>query len=53
VGRQERARRMALLAYRNALRTGCPLAEGRARILVDRLVARPRKPARITVAPKR
>jgi serine/threonine-protein kinase len=42
LGKQERARRMALVAYRHALKTGCALAEGRARILVDRLVARSR-----------
>jgi hypothetical protein len=48
LGKQERARRMALVAYRNALRTGCPLAEGRAGILVDRLVARSRRLGRGT-----
>jgi len=41
LGKQERARRMALVAYRHALHTGCPLAEGRAGVLVHRLVGRP------------
>jgi len=45
-GKQERARRLALVAYRHALRSGCPLAETRSRELVDRLVARPRRGAR-------
>jgi protein kinase-like protein len=43
-GKQDRARRMALVAYRHAVSSGCPLAETRARELVDRL-ARPRRPA--------
>jgi hypothetical protein len=51
-GKSERARRMALVAYRHALRTGCPLAEARAGTLVDRLVARPRR-ARAGTAPIR
>jgi len=46
LGKQDHARRLALVAYRHALRTGCPLAEGRARTLVDRLVVRPRRMAR-------
>lgn len=37
-GKQDRARRMALVAYRHAVRSRCPLAEARARELVDRLV---------------
>jgi serine/threonine protein kinase len=41
LGKQERGRRMALVAYRHALRSGCPLAEDRAAALVDRLVNRP------------
>lgn len=41
-GKQDRARRMALVAYRHAVSSGCPLAEARARELVDRL-ARPRR----------
>jgi hypothetical protein len=45
-GKQERARRMALVAYRHALRSGCRLAETRAREFVDRLVARSRRGAR-------
>jgi hypothetical protein len=45
-GKQERARRMALVAYRHALQSGCPLAEGRASELVDRLVTRGRRVAR-------
>lgn len=56
LGKQERARRMALVAYRHALHTGCPLAEGRASVLVDRLVARPlsrgRRVARGSVGPR-
>jgi hypothetical protein len=48
-GKQERARRMALVAYRHALRSGCDLARTRARELVDRLVARPHRVARGTV----
>ncbi|TMQ21491.1 MAG: hypothetical protein E6J91_02615 [Deltaproteobacteria bacterium] len=40
LGKQERARRLALVAYRHALQSGCPLAQGRAGTLVDRLVAR-------------
>jgi len=44
-GKQDRARRMALVAYRHAVRSGCPLAEARARELVDRLV-RSRRVAR-------
>jgi serine/threonine-protein kinase len=47
-GKQERARRMALVAYRHALRSGCELAETRARELVDRLVTRQRRVARGT-----
>ncbi|MEO7729704.1 MAG: protein kinase, partial [Kofleriaceae bacterium] len=48
LGKQERARRMALVAYRHALHTGCPLAEGRAGVLVHRLVGRPApRPRRI------
>jgi serine/threonine protein kinase len=46
IGKPQRARRMALVAYRHALHTGCPLAEARAGSLVDRLVARPRRIAR-------
>jgi len=44
-GKQDRARRMALVAYRHAVRSKCPLAEARARELVDRLV-RSRRVAR-------
>jgi serine/threonine protein kinase len=47
-GKQDRARRMALVAYRHAVRSGCPLAEDRARELVDRLVIRQRRIARGT-----
>jgi eukaryotic-like serine/threonine-protein kinase len=46
-GKQDRARRMALIAYRHAVRSGCPLAEARARELFDRL-ARSRRVARGT-----
>jgi serine/threonine protein kinase len=52
LGKQERARRMALVAYRHALHTGCPLAEGRAGVLVDRLVARTRRIARGSSGPR-
>jgi hypothetical protein len=48
-GKQERARRLALVAYRHALRSGCPLAQSRAGALVDRLVARSRRLARGSV----
>jgi eukaryotic-like serine/threonine-protein kinase len=44
-GRHDRARRTALVAYRHAVRSKCPLAEARARELVDRLV-RSRRVAR-------
>ena len=44
-GKQDRARRMALVAYRRAVSSGCELAEARARELVDRLV-RSRRVAR-------
>ncbi|HEY0476555.1 MAG TPA: serine/threonine-protein kinase [Kofleriaceae bacterium] len=53
IGKQERARRLALVAYRHALRSGCPLAEGRAGALVDRLVARSRRLARGSVGSPR
>jgi hypothetical protein len=45
-GKQDRARRIALIAHRHAVRSGCPLAQARTRELVDRLVARPRRVAR-------
>jgi serine/threonine-protein kinase len=48
LGKVDHARRMALVAYRHALRTGCPLAENRARAMVERLVVRPRRMARGT-----
>ncbi len=47
-GQQERARRMALVAYRHAVSSGCRIAETRARELVDRLARRPRRLARGT-----
>jgi serine/threonine-protein kinase len=47
-GKQDRARRTALIAHRHAVRSGCPLAEARTRELVDRLVTRPRRAARGT-----
>jgi serine/threonine-protein kinase len=50
LGKQERAQRMARVAYRHALQTGCPRAEARARLLVDRLVVRPRRIARGSVS---
>jgi serine/threonine protein kinase len=53
VGKQQRARGTALVAYRHALATGCPLAESRTRDLVERLVARPRRLARGSVGNKR
>lgn len=46
LGKHDRARRMALVAYRHALQGGCPIAERRTRALVDRLVARSRRIAR-------
>jgi serine/threonine protein kinase len=45
-GKQDRARRMAQLAYRHALRSGCATAEVRAGELVDRLATRSRRVAR-------
>jgi serine/threonine protein kinase len=48
-GKQERARRLALVAYCHALRSGCSLAQCRAGALVDRLVARSRRVARGSV----
>jgi serine/threonine protein kinase len=42
LGKQERARRLALVAYRHALQSGCPLAQGRAGALLDRLLSRSR-----------
>jgi serine/threonine protein kinase len=50
LGKHERGRRMALVAYRHALKTGCPLAERRAGVLVDRLVARTARVARGSVS---
>lgn len=52
LGRSERARRMALVAYRHALKSGCPLAESRSKVLVDRLVARGKRFPRGSVGPK-
>jgi serine/threonine protein kinase len=46
IGKQDCARRMALVAYRHAMRSGCPLAEARASDLVDRLTVRSRRFAR-------
>lgn len=51
-GKQERARRMALIAYRHAITSGCPLAEARAGELVDRLVTRTRRLARGSIGPR-
>jgi len=51
-GRQERARRMALVAYRHALRTGCALAENRAGTLLDRLAIGSRRRPRATGGPR-
>jgi serine/threonine protein kinase len=53
LGKHDHARRMALVAYRHALRTGCRFAERRTRILVDRLVARGRRFARGSTGNKR
>lgn len=53
LGKQQRARGMALIAYRHALATGCPLAEARARDLVARLAGCPRRVARGSVGDKR
>jgi serine/threonine-protein kinase len=52
LGKQDHARRLALVAYRHALRTGCPLAEARARALVDRLIVRSRRVPRSTRIPR-
>jgi protein kinase-like protein len=49
LGKQDRAQRMARVGYRHALQTGCPLAEARARAMVQRLIARPRRLARGSV----
>ena len=49
-GKQERARRMALIAHRHAVRSGCSVAEARASELIDRLGARSRRLARGTAA---
>src|SRR5262249_38323018 len=38
IGKAERARRIALVAYRHALRSDCELAKAQARTLVDRFV---------------
>jgi len=43
LGKQERAQRTARVAFRHALQTGCPRAEVRARVTVERLVTRPRR----------
>jgi serine/threonine-protein kinase len=43
-GKQDRARRMALVAYRHAVSSGCERAEARAREVVDRLVPSRRVP---------
>ena len=45
-GRQDLARRMAQVAYRHAVRSGCALAEHRAAELVERLDSRSRRMAR-------
>ena len=45
-GRQDRALRMAQVAYRHAVRSGCALAELRASELVERLGTRSRRLAR-------
>jgi serine/threonine-protein kinase len=47
-GKQERARRMALIAYRHAVQSGCPLAEARTSELVERMITRQRRFARGT-----
>ncbi|HET7503362.1 MAG TPA: serine/threonine-protein kinase [Kofleriaceae bacterium] len=53
LGKHERARRMALVAYRHALATGCAVAQGRAGAMVDRLVSRGRRMARGSLGNKR
>jgi serine/threonine protein kinase len=45
-GKQDRARRMAMVAYRHALRSGCAQAEARASELIERLTARSPRLAR-------
>ncbi len=51
LGKQESARRMALVAYRHALRTGCPLAEARTGVLMERLAGSPARPPPQRLAP--
>ena len=46
LGKQDRAQRMARVAYRHALQTGCAVAEGRARAQVQRLLTGPRRSLR-------
>jgi hypothetical protein len=53
LGKHDRARRMALVAYRHALQDSCPIAERRTRALVDRLVARSRRLARGSTGTRR
>jgi serine/threonine protein kinase len=53
LGKQQRARGLALAAFRHALDTGCPLAEARTRELVERLAVRPRRVARGSVGTRR
>lgn len=48
LGKHDHARRIALVAYRNALRSDSKVGEARARELVEKLVAGPRRTARGT-----
>jgi hypothetical protein len=50
LGKKERARRLALVAYKNALRTGCKLAEARTKALIERLEQQKRPPSRVRFA---
>jgi hypothetical protein len=50
LGKKERARRLALVAYKNALRTGCKLAEARTKTLIERLEQQKRPPSRVRFA---
>ena len=50
LGKKERARRLALVAYKNALRTGCKLAEARTKALIERFEQQKRPPSRVRFA---
>ena len=50
LGKKERARRLALVAYKNALRTGCKLAEARTKALIERFEQQKRPASRVRFA---